>query len=711
MTLSADREIVCLHDGKAVRAFDRKNGKDLWSATTPAVMKVHTGDAGPRFVLCEDRVLYSPQGRIFAYDRKNGEKIWEVKEKPRSGHFNPEDFFVIDDGIWVLQRSSRGAYTVYSLADGSEQKVLKNPISSFYIHQRCHPGRATRNYLLPPLMGIPVYDRQKDEWSNNHWIRGGCVYGIMPANGMIYAPPHACACYYQSKINGFAAVAPANAPCNPWSLEKRLVKGPAFGKVEGGKAAPAEWPVFRHDATRSSFVQTDVPTKVASSWKVDFGTRATQPVTADGRIYLSAIDRNTLYALDVSNGKESWRFIAGARIDSPPALFDGLVLFGCADGWIRALRATDGALVWKFCAAPNDRQMMAKGRPESAWPVSGSVLIQDGKLYAVAGRSMFLDGGMRMVILDPATGKLLSENIMGREAEGKDLQEYIIGKHMPVSQPDILSGDGTHVYMKSQTFTADGKRVRVAPQRPDIQYDREVHLFSPISFLDDSWQHRTYWIFGRAAGEGWAEFQLPPKRVPTGRILCVDEKNAYAYGRDPGLMCNSSVNEYRLYSAGKYPTRKVGIPRLEGKWPNPEHPNDDELAPKTVDWKKLSQNPPEKLSALDYNWLHEEPDVMARAMVLAGNRLFVAGPRDVVDEREMWGRSNEKVFHEKMREQTEWLEGKKGAVLQVFSKTDGKKLGEQELEKMPSFDGMIAADGCLYMVTIDGSLICFRGKE
>jgi hypothetical protein len=284
---------------------------------------------------------------------------------------------------------------------------------------------------------------------------------------------------------------------------------------------------------------------------------------------------------------------------------------------------------------------------------------------------------------------------------------------MPVALPDILTSDGKHVYMKSQVFTMDGKRVRVAPQRPDTQYDKEIHLFAPISFLDDAWHQRAYWIFGRAAGEGWAEFQFPPKRVPCGRIMCIDEKNAYSYGRDPELVCNTSVSEYRLFSAEKIPTRKVGQPRLEGKrWPKGEYQVDkkNQLASNSVDWKQLSKLPKEKLSALTYNWIHEEPEIMAKAMVLANDRLFVAGPRDVADEKSLWGKSNSTDFQEKMKDQNAWIKGERGAVMQVFSKKDGKKLAEQKLDCMPAFDGMIAADGALYMVTKDGAVICFKGK-
>jgi hypothetical protein len=419
-----------------------------------------------------------------------------------------------------------------------------------------------------------------------------------------------------------------------------------------------------------------------------------------------------VYALDAASGREAWHFIAGGRVNSPPTLYRGLAIFGCADGWVYALSAADGRLAWKFQAAATDRKLMADGQLESVWPLAGSVLIQDDKLYCVAGRSMFLDGGLRMVLLRPETGELLAEHVMDRRVPGtqQDLQDLLMGKHMPVAMPDILSGDGQYVYMKSQTFTADGKRLRIDPQRPDTQYDEEVHLFSPISFLDDSWHQRTYWIYGRAAGEGWAEFQLPAKRIPYGRILCLDEKNAYGYARHPALMCNTSLSEYRLYCADKIPARKVGIPKLEGKWTPGKYPTDDPLASETVNWKRLSEQPMEKLSALNYHWVNEQPDVMAKAMVLANDRLFIAGPRHVADEKQLWGHSNEKVFQEKMAEQAAWLQGKYGGYLQIFSKQDGTKLAEYRLQCAPAFDGLIAAGGSLYMVTQDGSVLCFQGR-
>ena len=719
MTLSANDRMVCFYDGAAVIALDKTTGKQLWRADVAKTRLIGTGYSGPRLVICKDRILLAPMGSMFAISIKTGDVLWSVKGKPRSGHYSLEDFFVLGDKVWVLGRRNNGTYTTYSLADGKVIDVHTNPIKSFYIHQRCYPGRATPKYQLPPVMGMTVYDMEKDEWTNNHWTRGVCVYGVMPANGMVYAGPHACACYYQSKLNGFNALSPkAQAPKTP-PAEKRLTKGPAYGKCKDAAQSPAAWPVFRHDNTRSGYAKTDVPAALDQAWQKKIGAKLSQPVVAGGKLLVSAVDKHTIYALDAKSGEESWHFIAGGRVDSPPTIHAGMAIFGCTDGNVYALRLADGRLAWRFGAAPNDRKLISYGQAESVWPLSGSVLIQQdaskkARIYCIAGRSMFLDGGLRMIILNPATGELISEDVMDTRVPGTDtdLQSLMMGKHMPVAMPDILSSDGRNVYMKSQTFTMDGKRVRVRPQRPDTQYDEEVHLFSPITFLDKSWHQRTYWIYGRAAGEGWAEFQFPPKRVPCGRIMCIDEKNAYAYARDLELLCNTSVSEYRLYSAAKIPTRKVGEPRLEGTWIKSKTPTakGDQLASNTVDWKQLAKQPKNKLSALDYNWINDEPDVMAKAMVLANDRLFIAGPRDVADEKALWGRSNDKIFQTKMHDQAQWLKGARGGVMQVFSKKDGKKLKEYKLDALPTFDGLIAAEGRLYMITDKGSIICFKGK-
>jgi hypothetical protein len=73
-----------------------------------------------------------------------------------------------------------------------------------------------------------------------------------------------------------------------------------------------------------------------------------------------------------------------------------LLLFGCRGGWAYALRATDGALAWKFSDLPGKRLISARGQLESAWPISGSVMVHEGMAYFAAGRQTFIDGGVGM---------------------------------------------------------------------------------------------------------------------------------------------------------------------------------------------------------------------------------------------------------------------------------------------------------------------------
>ena len=66
-------------------------------------------------------------------------------------------------------------------------------------------------------------------------------------------------------------------------------------------------------------------------------------------------------AIDAATGKEAWHFIAGSRIDSPPTWHAGRVIFGCMDGSVYALRASDGELCWRFRAAPTDLAAVVRG--------------------------------------------------------------------------------------------------------------------------------------------------------------------------------------------------------------------------------------------------------------------------------------------------------------------------------------------------------------
>jgi outer membrane protein assembly factor BamB len=710
MSLAADGKRVVFHDGDAVVCMDGGTGNQLWRTPVKRSILIPTGWS-PSMMIYKDVVLFSGQMRsLTALSIEDGRKLWDSKLHP-SGHFCPEDIFVIDGLVWSgdianARPRSTGLFTGWDPHTGEVSREFTPNIRPYAImHQRCYPSKATEKYIIPSWTGTEFINPRTKEWEIHHWVRGGCFYGIMPCNGMIYATPNACACYYQSKLEGFNALAPAAENKRPAPSEAdRLQQGPAFGQIGNQQSEnenPHDWPMYRHDTTRSGHTEMKVPISLKNGWRTELGGRITQPVIADGKLFVSSVDTQTVYTLDAASGRKLWNYTAGARVDSPPSIYKGSVVFGSADGWVYCLRASDGALAWRYRVAPYNLRLISYDLPESVWPVSGSVLIEDGVIYALAGRSMFLDGGMRLLRLDPMTGKKLSETILDDRdpRTGKNLQSRIQYKKMPVALPDILSSDGKFVYMRSQRFNLDGRRAVIDPELQTDQQGEGIHLFCPTGFLDDSWFHRTYWIYGKNAGEGWAEWFVAARLVPAGRILTFDDKYVYGYGRDPQYLCNSSVLEYRLFAADKKfdPERAARI-------------NNVKIPQDIVNWKNRAGHPEADLCAVHHIWMTEKPKVIVKAMVLADRTLFVAGPPDVVDEQKIWGRTLEPQVQAQLQVQNEALEGKQGSLLWAVSAADGTRLAEYKLESVPVFDGMSVADGRLYLSMKNGCILCMAGK-
>jgi len=87
-------------------------------------------------------------------------------------------------------------------------------------------------------------------------------------------------------------------------------------------------------------------------------------------------------------------------------------------------------------------------------------------------------------------------------------------------------------------------------------------------------------------------------------------------------------------------------------------------------------------------------DVRARAMVLTDRHVVVAGTPDVIDGKEPWAA----------------YEGRRGGLLAIYAREDGRKVAELKLDGAPAYDGLAAARGQLYLSTTDGRVLCL-GSE
>jgi len=715
---------------KRVIALDRETGEARWSSGPLPAPAKQTSFFASRLVVQDGVVLlasgeYSGMTKsgggelrsdtLTALSAESGKTLWTAPHPP-SGYSSPENLFVINGVVWFDSSSNGkldGTVTGRDLKTGEVRASFPADEKNYWFHHRCYPGRATSNYILTSRTGLEFIDYRKEHWDLNHWVRGACLYGVMPCNGLVYTPPAPCICYAETYLHSFNAFAPGDGrkQVEP-SPADRLERGPAHGDAVQGKPFPGDWPTYRGDNGRSGSTGMEVPATLKPSWDIEIGGKLSSLTIGEGRVFLAAVDRHTVYAIEAGTGRELWHYTAGGRVDSPPTCHRGRILFGSADGYVYCLRGRDGALIWRFLAAPVDRRILAYGQIESLWPVHGSILVRDGIAHFVAGRSIFVDGGMRFYRLDVETGRIISVTALDERnpATGNNVQELVKWLNMPVGRPDILSCDEKRIYMRSQAFNLEGQRLGMGPlesgpQEGKNQGGEGTHLFCPTGFLDDTWFHRTYWLYGRTWGSGWNGYYIAGKHAPAGKIICAGQDWVYVFGRQPRYYRWTTPMEFRLFAARKEweaPPRKAvsgGDDTKEKKAGKAKKTRKKKNAGKAA---RRAQAPAPVTYEKNYRWSRGLP-ILVRAMTLAGQTLFVAGPEDILDET---GKAAEK--EDLIRKQEAALQGRSGGRIWAVSAEDGRKLHEYRLDSPPFFDGMAAAGGRLYVTTLDGKLRCFR---
>jgi outer membrane protein assembly factor BamB len=598
--------------------------------------------------------------------------------------------------------------------------VEVGPLITHGHHARCYRSKATDRFLLLPKRGVEFVSLDGEPHSRNNWVRGACRYGVLPCNGLLYSTPHPCFCYAGVKLGGFLALAPAResrkveesksgkvAKSQSRKVEElksddRLEKGPAYqdsssppsasGSPPSALRSPpsADWPMYRHDPKRSGSTAATVGTELIPGWKTPLGGKLTPPVVAEGRLFVARVDAGQVCCLDAATGKQLWDFSTGGRVDSSPTYDQGRLIFGSADGSVYCLRATDGALAWRFRAASEERYVVACGQVESAWPVHGSVLLLNDTAYFTAGRSSFLDGGILLYGLDPVTGEKRCETKLdGPPPDTTQLDENAYA--MEGAKSDILVSDGQLLYLYHNVFNARLEK-QPAPVlgEPGVRNlgERQFgeHLFANAGFLDDSWFSRNQWMLG----DHWTAFNFAHQAPKEGELLVFDDAHTYAvkcFGRRNVLspLFFPATDGYFLVADSNAARPVLVNPRQQPTWLR-WLPQEGELQKCwNLDVGFARAEPPQ--------WMANVP-VRIRALVRTADALFAAGPPDVCDPVDPFAA----------------LEGRQGAVLLAFNPNDGKKTSEIALDAPPVFDSLMAAQGRLYLATTDGHVACFAGK-
>lgn len=688
---------VVFASGKELVALDLKDGQKLWTAKSPGGSRTLIAHGGV--------VLLYAKNTLRSFDAASGELLWSKDVPPSSGSENV-DLFVADGLVWrgmvpvnadlkPVGKSTDAMTLAFDPRTGEEKKrIVVRDLRSPEHHHRCYRNKATDHYIISSMEGAEFMDLLGDDHGQNNFLRGACIQGMMPCNGMLYVPADQCFCQPGAKLLGFAAVG-AESPYTPLDDELRLEKGPAYGDriaAAESKTTPEDWPTFRHDAARHGATDAAVPAKLAASWRTTIGGGLTQPVAVGDRVYVAERDAHTIHALNAATGESLWTYVAGGRVDSPPTVYDGLLLFGSADGRVYCLRADDGRLVWRFLAAPVDRRVGYFDQLESVWPVHGSVLVRDGVAYFTAGRSTYLDGGIRVFALQAKTGKLLRQATLSGPQRtvgvDRDVSFFIEG-----ANSDVLVSEGDHLYMRQKKLTFDLKEVTSPILSKKGEQDVGLHVFSTSGLLDGSWYNRTFWMYSKR----WPGFQLANQAPKSGQLLVIDGDNTFSVK----VFTHRNVHSPMFFPAKDgyllFADKNTTEPQIVG----------EPGAKKPVEWLPQSRIPRQGNWGLDspafgadkmIGYTRAQPPlwtqwakVRIRAMVKAGDLLFAAGEPDELDPRDPYAA----------------LEGRRGARLVAFSAEDGKTVSQLNLDQPPVFDGLIAARGRLFVSLADGSLACF----
>jgi outer membrane protein assembly factor BamB/ubiquinone/menaquinone biosynthesis C-methylase UbiE len=631
----------------AIVCFDYASAKTLWRVPNRGdgtLFCSHDGILVTK-VLGPDR--FTAPGVVRAYAARDGAFLWDYELIEKWGKMTSGIF--LDGYYWTYYGAyaDRGGKYVGIDPRTRALRMDNGPAKS---SARCSEDMASPRYILSTDMG--VVDKDMNLYTC-HFARSACMSGYIAANGMFYQHEHQCVCgTYAHGVLGIS--------CDPLpplgELRARapapLEQGRAFGVVPmAGKTCVDEWPTYRHDALRSGASSAKLGARLHTVWTAAVGNEATSPVAAGDVVLAASGVEHSVVALDARSGKRRWRFTAGGRIDSPPTLYAGMALFGAHDGWVYCLRASDGRLVWRFRAAPEDRRIAVRGQVESTWPLMGAVLVDSGIAYVSAGRHSDADGGLSVYALQPATGAVVWQKVVQgmppfrTDPNGASLSKATellgargyTGVFDVATLNDVLVSDGKTVFLGGLGVNPRSGETSIAPPGTALFGGPGTFLFDNVTSTNPG---RANWsLEGSALGD---ELRMPSTRTPM-RGACMSVDGSRVFGVWPG------ERKLELFAADYTQSTNSAT----SQWVRP----------------------------------FDKQTVRIEALLVAGDRIFVGCAPEKADSS-----------------------GVRNGVWQVtaFAKEDGREVARVNASsgRGPRFDGMATAHGRLFVSTLDGTVVC-----
>jgi outer membrane protein assembly factor BamB len=616
------------------------------------------------------------QSRLICLNSADGKIVWESDVGTFS--FGGPDLYINKGLVWTDSIPTKDKKTKYDIflvgrdpATGEIiEKISTKMVYSNGFHGRCYRGRATEKFSITGKFGTEFVDFNTGENYKNDWLRAVCGYGFVPANGLLYVPPHSCTCDLNAKINGFFALSSELIDDIKEEAENTFEKGVAYNNTNRTKASAKDWTHYRKDAWRLAGSTAKIEGQLESSWSKSFASSASSPIIVGKVAYMSIVNRNKIVALDCAKGTEIWSYMLDGLVDTPPTYYEGKLLFGDRNGWVTCLEAQSGKLAWRYRVAPSNRQVMIKGNLESPWPIHGSIVVYNERAYILAGRSTFLDGGMFLNSIDPHTGELLvSRRLDSRALETKKGSVVSTKSDLLVQGADGLYLRNIPLNSENLTLDSEGEST-VSFFSPKKDGKNTPVLCSISALLDNKYSNRTYVSFG---GQARADMIVADKDSIFGfRAFPLYWGSREKGNNNPGGNTHIAKNRHHTPGSGTYSL--FCKKRLE-------------FAPVKKNTRGYSE-----LDS-DFTWQQSGlPRILA--MTVTADSLIIAGIPDVIGKDNPWAA----------------FDGELGGILQIRDKKTGELRQEIKLEAPPVFNGIAVTEGQLIISLKNGKVLSIKKK-
>ncbi len=392
-------KLVAFAPGANIVCLDTSTGKVLWKkedaeliqSLKRAVWSKPYGNNVLRSkavdMLCTpDAIYFNPifSTSLYAFHPETGDILWSKTEKRLKAVYK----FLIGSELYTQEKrydALSGAETGDGCGSDGCGPTTASP-SGFY-------GRS----------GI-FFDRQTEKKIRDHSFRSSCYQSSFAANGLLINPMYWCGCSYI--LRGHTTLCSAG----DFDFDQTATDLDRLETVSAlSSSTPADskdWITYRGGAKRAGASEVAVAGGITKKWETVSSEQISTPAIAVGERVFWADSLGTVHCR--KNGKQAWTYSTGGKIFAAPTFWEGRLYAGSSDGYVYALNAETGALLWRFRATPEERNIMVYGHLSSTWPVNTGILVNKGVAYFAAG---IVDRDSTYVFaLDATTGKIRWQN-------------------------------------------------------------------------------------------------------------------------------------------------------------------------------------------------------------------------------------------------------------------------------------------------------------